>query len=300
MHYTMVHGQRCRLVDYGTGQPVVALHGLGSLGREIAAPLLPLSERYRLIAPDRPGYGGTESLQQDPLPPHVQAAWLRALLQRENAARPVIVAQSIASAVALAYAVRHPDDVAGLVLITPFCRPTRPGFVPSLRVATLPVIGPMISRLLYPWLADWLAPTRLRKAIAPYPLPDYMQQLPFREFVTEQAMQTMAAELYGFNPGMVAERTNLRHLRVPVIVLAGTADRVADPERHAKWLTRRLPRATLREIEAAGHLLHHVAPEAVTDAVDQISQARQVRTCAGISDWETANVRSSSRSSSLT
>ncbi|MBS0643694.1 MAG: alpha/beta hydrolase [Proteobacteria bacterium] len=264
-----MNGQRCRLVDIGTGPPVVALHGLGSLARELAAPLLPLSECYRLIAPDRPGYGGSEPLDEDPLSPQAQAAWLHELLRQENIVRPVIVAQSIASAIALAYAVRHPDEVAGLVLITPFCRPTRPGFVPSLRVATLPVVGPIISGLLYPWLADLVGPGRLRRAVAPFPLPDYLRHLPFRELVTAQALRTMAAELYGFNRGMIAERTSLRHLRVPVAVLAGAADQVADPERHARWLAKRVPRSRFRKIQAAGHLLHHVAPQAVTDAVNQ-------------------------------
>jgi pimeloyl-ACP methyl ester carboxylesterase len=107
-----VDGRQCHVLDQGHGPPVVLLHGLGSIGRELALPLLPLARRYRRIAPDRPGYGGSASLRRTRLRPDEQAAWLRGVLRKTGVRKPIIVAHSIAAAVALSYALRFPDEIA--------------------------------------------------------------------------------------------------------------------------------------------------------------------------------------------
>jgi len=56
---------------------------------------------------------------------------------------------------------------------------------------------------------------------------------------------------------------------VPTVVLAGGADKTADPERHAAWIARRLPEARLRILPGAGHMVQHARPKAVMRAVDE-------------------------------
>jgi 3-oxoadipate enol-lactonase len=55
-------------------------------------------------------------------------------------------------------------------------------------------------------------------------------------------------------------------LRVPTLVLHGTADRVVDPE-NARILARRIPGAELVMLERAGHVYHSEQPEAADRAV---------------------------------
>ncbi len=267
-----IDGRQCHVFDQGQGPPVVVLHGLGSIAQEIALPLLPLTRRYRLIVPDRPGYGGSTSLHRSRLRPDEQAAWLRGVLRKSGVARPIIAAHSIASAVALSYALRFPNEIAGLVLIAPFCRPTRPARMPLLRLALLPFVGRFVREWIFPVLADWFGRNRLTAAFAPDRVPDYLRAMPLRDLVKSDTLQTMAAELFGFNDAMFARRNALRHLEVPTVVLAGEADRTADPDLHAAWIARRLPEARLVRLPGVGHMLQHARPGAVMRAVDDVAK----------------------------
>jgi pimeloyl-ACP methyl ester carboxylesterase len=266
-----VDGRQCHVLDQGHGPPVVVLHGLGSIAREIALPLLPLTRRYRLIVPDRPGYGGSTSLSRTRLRPDEQAGWLRNVLRKSGVNKPIIAAHSIASAVALSYALHFPDEVAGLVLIAPFCRPTRPAKMPLLRLALLPLVGRFVREWVYPVLADWFGRNRLIAAFAPDRVPDYLRAMPLRDLVKSDTLQTMAAELFGFNDSMFAHRNALRHLDLPTVVLAGEADRTAAPDLHAAWIARRLPEARLVRLPGVGHMLQHARPNAVMQAVDEVA-----------------------------
>lgn len=58
----------------------------------------------------------------------------------------------------------------------------------------------------------------------------------------------------------------LPDLRVPTLVMHGTADRVVDPE-NARILARRIPGAELHMLEGAGHVYHSEEPEAADRAV---------------------------------
>jgi pimeloyl-ACP methyl ester carboxylesterase len=188
-----IDGRQCHVLDQGHGPPVVALHGLGSIAQEIALPLRPLTRRYRLIAPDRPGYGSSTSLRCVCLPPDEQATWLHGVLGKAEVRKPIIAAHSIASAVALSYALQFPDEVSGLVLIAPFCRPTRPARMPLLRLALLPLIGRFVRGWVFPVLADLFGRNRLAAAFAPNRVPDYLRAMPLRDLVKSDTLETMAA-----------------------------------------------------------------------------------------------------------
>jgi pimeloyl-ACP methyl ester carboxylesterase len=58
---TRVFGQRIVYYDAGTGPVLVLLHGLGSSATfDWGKVILPLSERYRVIAPDQIGFGASD------------------------------------------------------------------------------------------------------------------------------------------------------------------------------------------------------------------------------------------------
>lgn len=273
-------GRRVHLLEAGAGPPVLLLHGLGGLAQEVAAPLSGLLARHhRVLAPDRPGYGFSDPLPAAEMAPHRQAVWLAGLLRRLGAARPVVVAHSIAAATALCLALHRPDSIAGLVLVNPYCRPTRPAAMPLLRLAVAPVVGPPLRRWLLPRLAGRLAGPRLAALFAPDPVPPGFAGFPVRHAVSGAAMEAMAAELRGFNGSMLPAALRLRRLGVPTVVLAGGADTVADPVRHAHWLVRRLPAARLRRLPGYGHMLHHLHPQVVADAVAEVGD-RARRPCA--------------------
>jgi len=258
----LVHagGRTVHVLESGSGPPCVLLHGLGGLAQEILAPLEPLAGRFRLVAPDRPGYGWSDPLPPSDMTPAGQAAWLGRLLDRLGVRRCRLVAHSIGSATALCFALARPRQVDGLMLLAPFCRPTRPAAMPLLRLAVAPVVGVPVRHWLVPALADRLARPRLAGLFAPDPVPDCFTGFPVAHAAGPAALEAMAAELRGFNTAMIPAALRLRRLRLPVTVVAGTADPVADTDRHARWLAARLPRARLALLDGVGHMPHHVRP----------------------------------------
>lgn len=113
----------------GSGPAVVFLHGCGSIAQEIIAPL-PNDLRMEIIAPDRPGYGWSDRLPDGEAGMKTQAAWLDAFLDTIGVESCSVVAHSLAAGVALWFAALAPHRVTGLVLVAPFCRPTREKVMP--------------------------------------------------------------------------------------------------------------------------------------------------------------------------
>jgi pimeloyl-ACP methyl ester carboxylesterase len=266
--------RRVRLVEAGQGPPVVLLHGLGSFGAEMLDALWPAAPGWRLVAPDRPGYGGSDPLAGGDPGPDAQAAWLAEIFDILGIARPLVVAHSIGSAVALCTALRRPDRVGGLVLLGPFCRPTRPAWMPLLRLCAAPVVGGPFARHIVGPLAPLLVRRKLKALFAPEEVPEHFRNFPVRDLARPEALNAAAAELRAFNGSMVRRCLQLRRLRVPTIILAGEDDPIAQCARHAEWLARRVPSARLVRIDGAGHMPHHTRPHLVAAALAELSAMR--------------------------
>lgn len=274
---------RLRALQQGTqGRPVVLLHGLASLADEILQPLgEPLVEAgFRVVAIDRSGYGGSDEAVAARMGPAAQAEGLDRTLIQLGLSDAIVVAHSAGAAPALHLARRSRRRIAGLVLVSPFCRPTRPRAALGLRAANAPVIGPVLRRAL-PEVAGVLGRAMVQATLHQgQAFPDE-RAFPWRRMAQPSAVQAMAAELRGFNADMIGLRTRLKTVTSPTLVLLDPEDRVIDASAHGRWLTQRLPTCAVRHI-AAGHLLHHFEPAAVLDAVlsiDVAAQLRMVRIC---------------------
>lgn len=113
------NGSDVSFAQSGRGDPVVLVHGgsvtssfWNKVGRRLA-------ERYRVLAIDLYGYGGTDPWPGDGYPTHGdEAAIVRALA--EHCAEPVhLVGHSYGAAVSLHLAIKHPVCLRSLTLIEP-------------------------------------------------------------------------------------------------------------------------------------------------------------------------------------
>ncbi|AQR62876.1 hypothetical protein BZG35_15350 [Brevundimonas sp. LM2] len=255
------------------GPPVVLLHGLASLAQEMLTPLAgPLTGAgYRAIAFDRPGYGFSAPAGPDAMSPRDQARAVAGAMASIGASGAVIVGHSFGAAPALLLGEDPGAAPAGLVLISPFCRPTRPAAAPGLRAANAPGIGPLIRSAL-PRIAGPLGRRMVRAGLHAGQAAPNPTAFPWRRMAQGSAVQAMAGELRGFNADMTALRTRLKEIRVPTVILADPEDPVIPMKPHVRWLTHRMPEATVRW-RAAGHLLHHADPQAVVAAVRSVDPA---------------------------
>jgi pimeloyl-ACP methyl ester carboxylesterase len=103
----------------GAGDPLVLVHGAGTSSAiwHRAAPLL--AERFRVVAPDVPGYGGSPAAGKGFALDEVTDDLVAGL--EEAGVRPSydLVGHSMGGAIAILLAARHPERVRRLVLVAP-------------------------------------------------------------------------------------------------------------------------------------------------------------------------------------
>ena len=248
----------------GDTEPVILLHGLGGSGLEIILPFHVLT-RLTLIAPDRPGYGASDTLEVKP-GPRAQAAWLKELLDKLGIDRAIVVAHSIAAATALAFGAANPTRVKGLILLAPFCRPTPEATVPVLRAANLPFVGLLVRHALALG-ASWFGDYALRRALATDRLPFWLNDFPTAHLAHVKSWQTRAAELRAFNADMIS----LGKVAAPCHVIAARGDTIADIAWHVAWLAQHCPGMTMELLPGSGHCPHHTMPLVVSAAAQQFA-----------------------------
>jgi len=250
------------------GANVVMLHGCGSLAEEVVMPFE--TTDFRIIAPDRPGYGYSSPLGAGERGPIGQSHWLERLLDHMGISNTLLVAHSIGSATALHLASRRPDLIRGMLLLSPCCRPVpfKPFLV--LRAAVAPMLGAVVrEQVIGRWPAFFLD-KGLRSSSFPNTLPVHLERLPADHVVSPAAIQTMADELRAFNRDMQVLPD--LPVQMELSVLFGTKDRVIQPQWHIGYLQLKHPAVTVELLDGVGHLPHHVAPELARQMLDDLAQ----------------------------
>jgi pimeloyl-ACP methyl ester carboxylesterase len=109
--------------EYGTGPGLMLVHGSPGSSNAWQPVGRLLSERFRVIAPNLPGYGGT-SLEEPGAPPSVShAAALLEAVMHETGIPDVLAGHSYGGVVALAVALRGHVRPKTLALFEPVCIP---------------------------------------------------------------------------------------------------------------------------------------------------------------------------------
>src|SRR5215218_10961108 len=112
-----VKGVNLRWFVAGAGSPVVLVHGLGGAASNWVELAPELARDHRVIAVDLPGHGGSSPLPALPnLEPFADRVGL--VLRSEAADPAVVVGHSLGCVVALRLAMRSPELVRGLVLVS--------------------------------------------------------------------------------------------------------------------------------------------------------------------------------------
>jgi pimeloyl-ACP methyl ester carboxylesterase len=143
-HYATVNGIKLYYEIQGTGRPLVLLHGgLGAI--EMFGPSLPaLAKGRQLIAVDLQGHGRTADIDR-PLSVEFMADDIAALIKYLKLERADIMGYSLGGGVALQTAVRHPEVVNKLVIVSTPIR--RNAFYPDI-LAQQAQVGPEAAEMM--------------------------------------------------------------------------------------------------------------------------------------------------------
>lgn len=272
-----VDGVRLHYSDRGQGSPVVLIHGNAVSGDDwntsgVAQLLLPT---HRVVLFDRPGFGHSERPRGRLWTAGQQAELLHKALRQLGVERPVVVGHSWGTIVALALAMRHPADTAGLVLLSGYYFPTlRPDALLVLPGA-LPVLGDLLRHTVLPLLGLLQVPLQKRGMFAPARVPDRFHT----EYSPAMAMrpsQLRATSMDGalMIPEAFALRERYKDLDLPVAIIAGDGDKVVF-KRRSEQLAAEIRGSVLQIVKGAGHMVHHLAPRQVAQAIEGVAGASQ-------------------------
>lgn len=115
-HYVIVGNRQVHYRRMGKGPPILAFHSSPQTGDFVLPYLKPFAERFTIIAPDTPGYGGSDPL---PMEYPVIEDYADASLQMADAlglGKVIVYGTHTGAHIALEYARRHPQRVSLCIL----------------------------------------------------------------------------------------------------------------------------------------------------------------------------------------
>ncbi|MCT8160405.1 alpha/beta fold hydrolase [Pseudoruegeria sp. SHC-113] len=278
-----VDGTQVHAVTTGRGTDLILIHGASGNVRDFTFDLVDrLKDRYRVTVFDRPGLGYTERLPGatggDAESPSEQAIFLDRAARELGIREALILGQSYGGAVALAWAVERPETVQGVVLVSAVTTPweTELGGWYGLMDSGLgkSVVAPVVTA----FAREENAGTVLGNIFAPQDAPEGYQEFVGVGLTLRRGSLVANAEqvndLLGHIKGI---QPFYPQISAPIEAVHGTADEIVPYALHAEGLTERLTSANMTTLEGIGHMPHHVAPEAVVDAVDRAATRAGLR-----------------------
>jgi pimeloyl-ACP methyl ester carboxylesterase len=277
-----VDGVRLHYLERGQGQPLVLLHGNGTMLQDFVVSGLfdAAAADHRVIAFDRPGFGYSSRPRNRIWTPQAQARLIHGALRQLGVDRAVVLGHSWGTLVAVALAVNHGHMVRSLVLLSGFYFPRFRFDALLFSPPAIPVVGDVLRYTLSPLLGVLLMPLQLRAMFGPPPMPArFRERFPISLKLRPWQIRASAAEAGLMIPSAAMLRGRYRELPQGVMIMAGTDDRIATIDRQSGRLHAELPGSEFVAVPGAGHMIHHTVPDQVLSAVRRVSQPQ---TAAGV------------------
>ncbi len=256
----------------GTGDPILILHGNGAMVQEVEATGLPamLEQDHRVIVVDRPGFGHSTRPGDTRWTPERQARLISMLLEREAPAPVTIVAHSWGTLVALALAIGYPERVRGLVLISGYYYPVPRADV-VLGILNTPLAGDVLRHTLAPVAGRVMAQAIIDRIFEPNdPTQSFQEQYPISMALRPSQLRALGEENALMQSSADRLSRQYGEISCPVAILGGADDRIVDTQLHSVRLARDIPNADLHVVDGIGHMLPHIAPEVVKNAINRV------------------------------
>lgn len=257
-------GVRFHVQVMGEGPDALLLHGTGAASHSFADLAPRLVERFRVIVPDLPGHGFTETPAYERLSLPAMATALGALLTTLDAAPVLAAGHSAGAAILARMSLDELIDPRLLVSLNGAILPLHGVqgriFAP---IAKAFVMSGFMSRV-FAWRArnTGLVTTLMRETgstIGEDQLAHYARLAGNAEHV-DAAIGMMA------NWDLNALEPDLARLEPALLLIVGANDRMIPPS-HGLRLRRILPKAELKLIPDLGHLAHEERPDEIASII---------------------------------
>jgi pimeloyl-ACP methyl ester carboxylesterase len=247
-------GIRCRVLEGGSGAPLVFFHGAGGLLRD--NPFLDaLAQRHSVFAPEWPGYGEStvDDLLEDMLD-FTLHGW--DVVDALGLGRPNIIGHSMGGMIAAEMACVAPRDVGKLVLVAPAGLWMDAHPIPDIfamlpfQIAEALFADPQMGQALLTGGADLSDIEALREY-----------------YIASQRRLAMAGKILFPIPNRRLSK-RLYRLTAETLLVWGASDKLIIPA-YAKHWQKLVPAASVEMIEGAGHMVPYEQPEAFVQAVQK-------------------------------
>lgn len=265
---------RLHFIERGKGEPLVLLHGNGSMVQDFeSSGLIDLAAKsYRVIIFDRPGFGHSVRPHGTVWTPEAQADVIYRALKRIGITDATVLGHSWGASVAVALALKYPEVVRSLVLASGYYYPTVRSDVVVMSGPALPIIGTIWSYTIAPLLGRMMWPMVTGKLFSPKPVPMKFRMFPKEMALRPAQIQAGAAEAALMIPDAFAYRGAYKKLKMPVVIIAGEKDKIVDIDQ-SEQLHREITHSVLHGIPGAGHMVHHTETHQVMSAIDEAAGA---------------------------
>ena len=254
---TEINGVRIHYREYGEGEPLLLIMGLGAnadwWGDEF---LRPLTERFHVVTFDNRGAGRSER-PEGPYTVPQMAADAVGLMDHLGWDSANVAGASMGGMIGQELTLEYPERVRRLVLMCTFCGgkehvPAKPEVLSVLTMSREGLTSEDIARaslvLLYP--QDYIEGN-----------PEKMDEAVERILIAPIEPKCFVWQFTGVS--MWSCHSRLGGLSRPTLIITGTEDVLIEPE-NSRIIADAIPDSRLVEIEGAGHALQSMFPEKVS------------------------------------
>jgi pimeloyl-ACP methyl ester carboxylesterase len=237
---------------YGSGTPVVFIHGAGGSALSWLFQKAYLERSNRVVLVDLPGHGRSDGPSSSSIDAYAEA--VGDALEAIACGPAYIAGHSMGGAVAMRLAMSRPSLVKGLILI---------GTGAKLKVYPEILEGILTDK-------EATARTILDTAFSDA-VPASLKDKVFTEYMKNDALTI-------FNDFTACDGFDLMGrldaIAIPTLVICGTADRFTPP-RYSRYLAGTIAGASLELIADAGHMVMIEKPAEVNAAIDRFVNSRE-------------------------
>jgi pimeloyl-ACP methyl ester carboxylesterase len=268
-----VNGVRLHYVERGTGEPLILLHGNGSMIQDFeSSGLIDLAAKdYRVIVFDRPGFGHSDRPRNVVWTPNAQAELIKHALGRLNVSNAIVLGHSWGASVAVALALKYPDLVRGLVLASGYYYPTARPDVIAMGAPALPLIGDILSHTLSPLISRAIWPVMMAKIFGPQSVPGKFGAFPKEMALRPSQIRASAAESALMTPDAFMLRNQYAGLKMPVAIIAGEQDRLIDIDAQSARLHSDISQSRFFRVAGNGHMIQQTATDQVMSVIREVA-----------------------------
>jgi pimeloyl-ACP methyl ester carboxylesterase len=251
---------RIGIQEVGSGEPVLFVHGTGGYG-PYWAPLVAELKDYRCLMLDRPGWGGSDRIDYSRAGYRdLVADLMLEILDKLGVDKAHLVGASIGDTWALALASKYPRKVHSVTLLGggPLTRDVK--IPPGIKFLRSP-LGRLMSRVRW---REKMETGQARQSGHGPALDDGRMPQIYVDWKVSMTNDTdwranereMVRAITGrrdWKPGLTFHADDLASISVPVLMIYGTDDPIANAETWNRFIAE-IPEGRLELVEAAGHL----------------------------------------------